>query len=130
MYGIITLFPVFEYTLCCFTLHLADEGLALQTVKAYLSAVQNLQLTIGLPDMHNQSSLPILKKFGFFRLGELLVPSPGVFDPATCLCWSDVAVDSISPLTMVRFHLHQSKCDQFGRGVDVVVSWTGILLCC
>ena len=36
--------------------------------------------------------------------------------PAVNLSWGDVAVDCrASP----KIHLKQSKCDQFGKGVDV-----------
>ncbi len=31
---------------------------------------------------------------GFFRLGELLLESPAHLDPATSLCWGDMAADS------------------------------------
>ena len=55
-------FPVSEHTLCCFAAYLAEEGLAPQTAKTYLSAVRNLQLSLGLPDPRDQSSLPILKR--------------------------------------------------------------------
>ena len=55
-------FPVSEHTLCCFAAYLAEKGLAPQTAKTYLSAVRNLQLSLGLPDPRDQSSLPILKR--------------------------------------------------------------------
>ena len=57
-------FPVSEHTLCCFVAYIAEEGLAPQTAKTYmyLSAVRNLQLSMGLPDPCDQSSLPILKR--------------------------------------------------------------------
>ena len=74
----------------------------------------------------HSNSIAATTFFGFFRLGELLVATPGVFDPAT---WGDVAVDSVLALTMVRFHLRRSKFDQFGRGVDIVVGRMGALLC-
>jgi hypothetical protein len=62
MYHVVSPFPVCEYTLCCFASHLAGEGLSPQTVKAYLSAVRNLQLSLGLPDPRDQSSLPVPKR--------------------------------------------------------------------
>ena len=62
MYHVVSPFPACEYTLCCSASHLAGEGLSPQTVKAYLSAVQNLQLSLGLPDPRDQSSLPVLKR--------------------------------------------------------------------
>ena len=55
-------FPVTEQILCCFAAYLADAGLKPGTVKVYLAAVRNLQLSLGLPDPRDQSSLPILKR--------------------------------------------------------------------
>ena len=54
-------FPVTETVLCSFAAYLADQGLSLQTVKSYLAGVRNMQLSLGLPDPRDQSSLPILK---------------------------------------------------------------------
>ena len=58
-----------------------------------------------------------------------MVASPGVFDPALHLLWGDVAVDNLSSPTVVKVHLRRSKCDQFGKGVDVVMGRTGTSLC-
>ena len=55
-------FPVTEYMLCSFAAYLADSGLAPTTVKVYLAAVRNMQLSLGLPDPRDQSSLPMLKR--------------------------------------------------------------------
>ena len=175
-------FPVTEYLLCCFASFMADQGLAAQSIKSYLAAVRNMQLSLGLPDPREQSSLPILKRvqlgisrarlgrqqsskvrlpvtgqvlrqvkaelerschpegpllwavcctayFGFFRLGELLLPAPGTFNPGLHLAWGDVAVDNPNDPRMVRCHLKQSKTDQMGQGVDVVLGRTGLPLC-
>jgi hypothetical protein len=43
-------FPLTEHLLCCFAAFLADENLAPQTGKSYLSAVRNMQISLGLPD--------------------------------------------------------------------------------
>ena len=67
--------------------------------------------------------------FGFFRLGELLLTSSTSYDPATCLSWGDVAVDDRSNPTMVQFHLKKLKCDQFGKGADVIVGRTYVSIC-
>ena len=67
--------------------------------------------------------------FGFFRLGELLPASPSDYNPASSLSWGDVAVDSRAAPSMVKFHLRRSKCDQVGKGVDVVVGRTGTEVC-
>ena len=61
-YNVTDPFPVTEHLLCCFAVHVADEGLSPQTVKAYLAAVRNTQLSLGLPDPRDQSSLAILKR--------------------------------------------------------------------
>ena len=60
-YNILTPFPLSEHLLCCFAAALADQGLAPQTVKSYLSALHNMQISMGLPDPRDRSSLPILK---------------------------------------------------------------------
>lgn len=67
--------------------------------------------------------------FGFFRLGELLLPSAASFNSRLHLPWGDVAVDSQQTPRMVRFHLKQTKTDQLGKGVDVVVEQTDCDLC-
>ena len=48
--------------MCCFAAFLADKGLALQTGRGYLAAVQSMQIMLGLPDLRDQSSLPMLKR--------------------------------------------------------------------
>ena len=55
-------FPVTEYLLCSFAAFLADEGLSPQTSKTYLAGIRNKQLSLGLPDPRDQSSLPLLKR--------------------------------------------------------------------
>ena len=51
------------------------------------------------------------------------------YDSVFCLSWGDVAVDSRSSPTMVKVHLKRSKCDQFGKGVDVIVGRTDSPVC-
>ena len=55
-------FPVTEHLLCCFASYMAEQGLAAQSIKSYLAAVRNTQLSLGLPDPRDQSSLPVLKR--------------------------------------------------------------------
>ena len=173
---------MFPVILCSFAASMAEGGLAPPTVKSYLAAILNTQLTLCLPGPREQSSLPVLKRvlagisrsrlgrgqpsrvrllvtavllrrineelersahperrvlwavcctafFGFFRLGELLWSSPSDFNPRLHFLWGDMAVDNAVELRMLRFRLHQSKTDQFGRGVDVVLGKTGCDLC-
>ncbi len=58
---ITTPFPITDMLLCSFAVSLAELGLAPQTIKGYLSAVRNTQLSLGLPDPR-QPSLPVLKR--------------------------------------------------------------------
>ncbi|XP_064407704.1 uncharacterized protein LOC135352451 [Halichondria panicea] len=67
--------------------------------------------------------------FGFFRLGELLLPSSAAYDPATCLSWGDIAIDSRDNPSMVQVRLRKSKCDQFGKGAQIILGNTGTRLC-
>ena len=55
-------FPLSEHLLCCFASFLADQGLAPQTGKSYMSALRSMQISLGLPDPREQSSLPVLKR--------------------------------------------------------------------
>ena len=181
-YHVDTPFPVSEYLLCCFASNLANEGLAPQTATCYLTAVHNMQLSLGLPDPRDHSSLPTLKRvlagirrarlsrsatprvrlpitgpittrlhdtllasprsdrhliwavaslafFGFFRLGELLVEARDQYDPAVHLSWGDVAVGNRTYPSIVKVHLKRLKCNQFGRGVDVIVGRTDTPIC-
>ena len=181
-YAVSDPFPVTEYLLCCFASSMADEGLAPQSIKSYLVAVHNTQLSLGLPDPREHSSLPVLKRvqmgisrarlgcqqssrvrlpmtgqvlrqikaelersnhterqllwavscmvfFGFFRLGELLLPTRAAFNPRLHLAWGDVAVDDPHNPQMLRCHLKQSKMDQLGQGAHIVMGRTGMDLC-
>ena len=57
----------------------------------------------------------------FFRLGELLPVTGAAYNPRTSLSWGDVVVDSLANPRMVQFLLRRSKCDQAGKGADVLV---------
>ena len=48
--------------MCCFAAFLAYEGLAPQTGKGYMAAVRSMQISLGLLDLRDQSSLPMLKR--------------------------------------------------------------------
>ena len=53
--------------------------------------------------------------FGFFRSGKITALLAAASDPAVHLAWGDVAVDNVQNLSVVRVHLKQSKCNQFGN---------------
>ncbi len=61
-FNVVNPFPVSEMLLCSFAAFLADQGLAPQTGKSYLAAVRNMQISLGLPDPRDQSSMPMLKR--------------------------------------------------------------------
>ena len=61
-FQVVTPFPLTEQLLCSYASFLADEGLAPQTIKSYLSALRNMQLSLGFPDPREQSALPVLKR--------------------------------------------------------------------
>ena len=67
--------------------------------------------------------------FGFFRAGEITVPSKTSFNPNHHLAWGDVSADCASKPSCIRVHLKVLKCDQFGKGVDVFLGVTGCPLC-
>ena len=54
----------------------------------------------------------------FVRARSLFLLMP----PSVHLAWEDMAVDSATVPTKVRFHLRWSKTAQFGQGVDVFVT--------
>ena len=62
-------------------------------------------------------------------MGELLLSSGTEFDPTRHLAWGDMAVDNAQNPRIIKFHLKQSKTDQFGRGADVILGRTGLDLC-
>lgn len=67
--------------------------------------------------------------FDFFRSGEITVPSVSGFDSRIHLAWGDVAVGDRVPPSVVRVHLKRSKCDQFGKGVDIFLGRTYSEVC-
>lgn len=84
-YNVLNPFPVSEQLLCTFTAFLADQGLAPQTIKSYLAAVRNMQISLGFPDPREQSSLPILKRVqaGISRMRMLKGSPPRIRLPIT-----------------------------------------------
>jgi len=81
------------------------------------------------PDVVILWAAAVLCFFGFFRAGELTIPSLQAFDDAKHLSWGDVAVDSTQAPSLLKVRLKQSKTDQFRQGVDVFVGKTECPLC-
>lgn len=182
MYNVLTPFPVSGAILCYFATHLACDKLSPQTIKVYLSAIRHMQISMGLPEPREFSSMARLKLvqsgiqrthasnqptkarlpittsiltslkshwtpqrtdpdiimlwaaavvcfFGFFRAGEITLPTLSSFDNTRHLSWGDVATDNIEHPQMIKIHLKKSKVDQLGKGVDVFLGKTGCHLC-
>ena len=177
-YNISAPFPVSESTLCYFVTVLANDNLAAQTIKTYLTAVRDTHIALGFPDPRAHSAMPRLDRiqagirrvlasrgkkkatrltpailermrqhwasggdenwqlywamsalcyFGFFRLGELLLPTEA---PSRALMrWGDVTFNHASQPTQLKIHLHVAKCDQFGEGTNVFIGKTGNTIC-
>ena len=51
------------------------------------------------------------------------------FNPHVHLSWGDVAVDSTDNPRALQVFLKRSKCDQFGKGVHVLIGYTGDAIC-
>ena len=55
-------FPITENVVCCFSVYMTESGLSVQTVKTYMAAIRNAYISLGLPDLREQSSFPVLKR--------------------------------------------------------------------
>ena len=62
--------------------------------------------------------------FGFFRAGEINVPSATAYDSAVHLSWGDVSISDDGRVLRVV-----PKMDQYGRGVEVFIGATDNDLC-
>lgn len=62
--------------------------------------------------------------FGFFRSGELAIPTAEAFDPGAHLTFQDVQVDCVKKPQALRVRLKSSKTDPFRVGVDVHIGHT------
>ncbi len=67
--------------------------------------------------------------FGFFRLGEITVPSAEAFDMGAHLSFQDILVDNITKPQALRVRLKASKTDPFRKGLDVHIGHTQDELC-
>lgn len=81
------------------------------------------------PDIRMLWAAAVLCFFGFFRAGEITVPSQDAYNPRKHLSWGDVAADSQTDPKLLRVKLKCSKTDQLGKGVEVYVGKTGCPLC-
>ncbi len=59
--------------------------------------------------------------FGFLRSGAITIPTDSAYESSMHVSFTDVAVDNLASLTMLKLHLKASKTDPFRKGVDVTV---------
>ena len=103
-----------------------------QRLPVTAEVLRRVQRVLTSPDRKERTvvwAIAVTAFFGFFRLGELLPDTCSTFDPKTDLAWGDLAVDSHTDTRTAKIHLKKSKCDQFGKGVDVYLGRTDLDLC-
>ena len=84
---------------------------------------------IADPDKVMLWAAAVLCFFGFFRAGEICLPTLTAFKQEKHLSWGDVSVDSITSPNILRVKLKKSKTDQLGHGADVFVGKTECPIC-
>ena len=115
LYNVLTPFPVSESLLCYFSTHLACQKLSPQTIKVYLSAIRHMQITLGLPEPREFSSMPRLR----------LVQSGIQRTHATQQTETKVRLP-ITPTILLKLKEHWTprKAD-----ADIVMLWAAASLC-
>ena len=67
--------------------------------------------------------------FGFFRCGEIVIPSDSTFEHGVHLAYRDVRVNDAVQPRFVEVHLKALKADPFHLGVSVYLCCTSKNLC-
>ena len=82
---------------------------------------QILPVLLAVPSHHDKAMLWAAASacfFGFFRAGEITVPSASAFDPLVHLAWGDVAIIII----IIKFHgKHHNRCIKFEHIISASV---------
>ena len=109
-------FPVTRNLLIYFAMYLAQQGLEEQSIKTYLAAVRQLQLTMGLPNPCDSSSLPWLQLVltGIRRMQA----ESGSFVAKTCL-----------PITLPILCRIRELWNNQPTRASYVVLWAAATLC-
>ena len=116
LYDILSPFPVSEALLCYFAAAMAKEGLTPQTIKTYLAAIRHMQITLGLPEPREFSSLPRLRlvQSGIKRTHSQRVPR----DPKVRL-----------PITPTILHQIRAQWLRSAQDPDIIMLWAAACLC-
>ena len=67
--------------------------------------------------------------FGFLRVGEVVAPSDGDYDPSYHLSYADVRADARKSPQYLQVHIKASKTDPFRKGVSIFLGRAGGQLC-
>ena len=67
--------------------------------------------------------------FGFLRCAEFTVLSLAAYDPSVHLSLDDVSTIPSAKGSSLAIQIKQSKTDQLGRGITIVLARTGASLC-
>ena len=86
-------------------------------------------LKSGKPDIVMLWAASVLCFIGFFRVGEITVPSSKAVDPSCYLSWDDVTVDDHQDPKMLKIYLKRSKTDQLGKGSEIFIGRASCPLC-
>ena len=114
-YSIISPFPVSESILCYFAAHLASQGLSPSTIKTYLAGIRHMQITLGLPEPKEFSSLPRLR-----------LVQAGIQRTYTQDRGSSRVKLPITPAILHKIRAHWSlKC----QDVDTIMLWAAAVMC-
>ena len=116
LYSILSPFPVSESLLCYFCSYLACQHLSPQTIKTYLAGIRHTQITLGLPDPKDFSSLPRLQQVqsGIQKTHALRSSPEGIRLP-------------ITPAVLHKLHNYWNPTSS--ASTDIVMLWAAATLC-
>ena len=118
-----------EYKLALVGLRGSNSRIRLPITIQILTRIHQALVSSNHPERTVIWAIACSAFFEFFRVGKLLPSSARNFNPATSLCWGDVAVDNHLDPTMIQVHLRVAKCDQFGKGSDIILGRTSLTIC-
>ena len=90
---------------------------------------QEWNATASDPDTIMLWAASLMCFYGFFRSGEITVPTATAFDAQRHLSWGDVTVDNNHDPKVVRVVLKYSKTDQLRKGAEIFIGKTDNIVC-
>ena len=116
LYNVLTPFPVSESLLCYFTVHSSRDKLAPQTIKVYLAAIRHMQITMGLPETQEFSSMP--------RLHLLQTDIQRVHSSNL-----ELKVKIRLPITPAMLHRIKEHWTPYNNDSDIIMLWVAATIC-